>query len=390
MIANKLLRCWLACLLGLACYGPTSAGAEKPVGWPLWEAYLQHFVQQDGRVIDRGNNQVTTSEGQAYSLFFALVANDRARFDGLLNWTQNNLAGGDLRRQLPAWQWGAQASGQWGVLDPNPASDADMWLAYTLLQAGTLWQEPRYASLGLSLLARIKAEEVFLLPGLGAMLLPAPAGFAIGTDTWRINPSYLTPQLLRAFAQADPAGPWQGIAGILPEMLRAASPRGFVPDWVDYQAGKGWVAASAQGQSQAAIGSYDAIRVYLWVGMLDDADPLKPLLLNAVPGMRNYLRKNFLVPMEKIHTRNGLGNGIGPPGFSAALLPYLQAFQENNLLGRQKQRLQQDNAGALAGANAQYYDQILVLFGLGAIEKRFRFDVRGQLIPAWKNTVPAP
>jgi endoglucanase len=40
-------------------------------------------------------------------LFFALVANDRAQFERLLSWTQNNLANGDLRAQQPAWLWGS-------------------------------------------------------------------------------------------------------------------------------------------------------------------------------------------------------------------------------------------------------------------------------------------
>jgi hypothetical protein len=34
-------------------------------------------------------------------MFFALVANDRARFDGLLRWTELNLASDDLTAHLP-------------------------------------------------------------------------------------------------------------------------------------------------------------------------------------------------------------------------------------------------------------------------------------------------
>ena len=81
-------------------------------------------------------------------MFFALVANDRARFDKLLGWTQDNLAGGDLTQRLPAWSWGKSPDGSWKILDPNPASDADLWMAYALLEAGRLWHEPRYEKLG--------------------------------------------------------------------------------------------------------------------------------------------------------------------------------------------------------------------------------------------------
>jgi len=85
-----------------------SAGATaQAADWPLWENFRRHAIQSDGRVIERRADDRTTSEAQAYALFFALVANDRAQFERLLSWTQNNLANGDLRAQQPAWLWGS-------------------------------------------------------------------------------------------------------------------------------------------------------------------------------------------------------------------------------------------------------------------------------------------
>src|ERR1700722_12559807 len=63
----------------------TAALAQQP--WPLWESYTQHNLDQQGRVIDHSSQDRTTSEGQAYGMFFALVTNDRTRFDKILNWT---------------------------------------------------------------------------------------------------------------------------------------------------------------------------------------------------------------------------------------------------------------------------------------------------------------
>ncbi|MGH8412478.1 MAG: glycosyl hydrolase family 8, partial [Pseudomonas sp.] len=81
-------------------------GASQCV-WPAWENFKQHLISDDGRVIDASSpQQITTSEGQSYGLFFALVANDGKSFDRLLTWTRNNLADGDLGARLPAWQWG--------------------------------------------------------------------------------------------------------------------------------------------------------------------------------------------------------------------------------------------------------------------------------------------
>src|SRR5437870_8872331 len=73
---------------------------------PLWKSYAAAFMDNQVRVIDHDAGDRTTSEGQAYAMFFALVANDRSRFDGLLHWTEVNLASGDLATHLPSWLGG--------------------------------------------------------------------------------------------------------------------------------------------------------------------------------------------------------------------------------------------------------------------------------------------
>src|SRR5204863_241896 len=85
---------------------------------------------------------------------------ERALFQRVLRWTEQNLAQGDLRTTLPAWHWGKRRDGSWGVVDRNPASDADLWLAFDLLEAGRLWSEPRYTALGQRVLANVAAREV--------------------------------------------------------------------------------------------------------------------------------------------------------------------------------------------------------------------------------------
>ena len=140
----------------------------------------------DGRVIDRTAQDRTTSEGQAYAMFFAVVANDPALFDRLLRWTEDDLAKGDLGANLPAWHWERRRGGDWGVVDANSASDADLRMAYALLEAGRLWRAARYDALGRKLLAGVARREVASLPGLGPTLLPAPQGFAVeGGRAWR-------------------------------------------------------------------------------------------------------------------------------------------------------------------------------------------------------------
>ncbi|MBC7859222.1 MAG: cellulase, partial [Burkholderiaceae bacterium] len=161
---RRALMLWTAAWCAL---GAPAAGAACPP-WPAWESFRAHFVSEGGRVIDPAEAaQYTTSEGQSYGLFFALAGNDRASFERILRWTEDNLAGGDLTARLPAWQWGRRADASWGVTDANAASDADLWIAYALAEAGRLWQAPQYSALAQLLAERIVREETAQVAGLG-------------------------------------------------------------------------------------------------------------------------------------------------------------------------------------------------------------------------------
>jgi len=117
--------------------------AQTRSAWPFWSSYQQHFISPDGRVTDFSRGSMTTSEGQSYALFFSLVADDAKEFERIRQWTEDNLASGSLAENLPAWSWGKDARGGWGVLDRNSAADADLWIAYSLLEAGRRGPEGR-------------------------------------------------------------------------------------------------------------------------------------------------------------------------------------------------------------------------------------------------------
>ncbi len=370
--------------------------AAAPAGWPAWQSFRQHFIQQDGRVVEHDAQSRTTSEGQAYAMFFALVNDQRELFDRVLQWTENNLSQGDLRANLSGWWWG-HASGKppspaqdsasrspWRLLDDNSASDADLWMAYALLEAGRLWQVPRYSALGRSLLEQVRQKEVLHLPDGFFTLLPAARGFRLADRHWRVNPSYFMPQQLALFARVDPAGPWQALASQLPAMLSACCPSGYAPDWVSYHAGSGW----KPDRGGTLTGSYDAIRVYLWAGMLDRQHPGRERLLVALQGMRGLLKVRG-EPPERIDVLSGRATGRTPPGFFAAVLPYLQAHGERELASQALERLRVAESDGLYGSGRRYYDQVLALFGLGFVEGRFRFNHCGELVPAWRAELAA-
>lgn len=363
---------WRALLLCLCCLGLPLPGWAATCAWPAWESFRQHLVSDDGRVIDPSSPRlITTSEGQSYGLFFALVGNDRASFARLLRWTVDNLAGGDLERRLPAWLWGRHDDGRWAVLDANNASDSDLWIAYSLLEAGRLWQVPEYRRLGLALLWRSAAQTLRPMPQLGLMLLPGDIGFESEAG-WRLNPSYLPPQLLDRFALEAPV--WADLASASRRLLLASAPRGLAPDWLLWRRDGQPAADPEHGEE----GDYDAIRVYLWLGMLaPDAAERAALQQHFAPMARLTAERGR--PPERIDVASGSAEGGGPPGFSAALLPLLAAL-DPPALAAQRARLKAEPL-----ADDAYYNRVLALYGEGWDQGFYRFDKDGRLLPAWQT-----
>jgi endo-1,4-beta-D-glucanase Y len=361
----------------LALCGNASARGDE---WPFWDRYKARFLSSDGRIVDWSAEECTTSEGEAYALFFALVAHDRASFDLVLNWTTENLAHGSLQKNLPSWIWKRLPDGTWGISDVNSASDADLWMAYTLLQAGRIWHEPSYTRLSRSLADQIAKEEVASFHGDHFVLLPGSRGFRSGTQTFYANPSYEPIQVLTALATEFPNGPWRSIADGVLDQIAPGVGHGFAVDWVQYGSESGfsaWAGPASMGQPS---GGYEAIRVYLWAGMLDQQAPQRTAILNALSGMRSYILAHGSPP-ERIAADGSVLGTSAPIGFSAAVIPFLMATGETGAAQVQIDRLERERISAtgLYGWGQRYYDQNLTLFSQGWTDGLFRFNEFGQL-----------
>jgi endo-1,4-beta-D-glucanase Y len=353
--------------------------------WPLWTRYEEHFIQKDGRVVDYDRDNLTTSEGQSYAMFFALVADDPSGFDLLYRWTVSNLANGDLQNNLPAWSWGRRPDGTLGVKDPNSASDADLWIAYNLIQAGRLWKHHEYTVAGDAFLKQIASKEVSRNHAF-PILLPAHGGFE-HDDAVVTNASYMPLFLFEAAAKAQPQGPWRAMATSLPTLIQKATVQGFATDWVKVDS-DGTISptpALDSAESQAA-GSYDAIRVYLWAGLTPAAISGRDTILKSLYGMASYMNSHSLPP-EFANDGEPTVRGIGPVSFSAALIPFLEAVQEFDAARLQEKRLTSAWSArtGLYGNPPRYYDQNLAMFTLGYTEHRYHIQSNGDLEVSWRR-----
>jgi endo-1,4-beta-D-glucanase Y len=392
-LRSRAVRGWNALrgavVLGVMMAVCLEGGCRTEQSWPLWESYARSAFDDSGRIVDHSAGDRTTSEGQAYGMFFALVANDRARFTKLLSWTQDNLAGGDLAARLPAWSWGKAADGSWKILDQNPASDADLWMAYALLEAGRLWHESRYERLGTAMASHIAQQEVVMVPRLGTTLLPGPQGFHPDAGTWILNPSYLQPSVLSYLAATFPQGPWGAVLASLAPILTEGSGGGFAMNWVMAGGSLSPAVSPAKHETgdkpERAEGSYDAIRVYLWLGIADPQTQGVQESLAGLRGMAAYM-KHSAVPPRVVDEAGSVTKADGPVGFSAAVVPYLNAINMKAEEKTQADRVaaMKSPSSGLYGPDALYYDQNLVLFANGWMEERFRFERLGRLKVKWR------
>lgn len=369
-------------------HAPNVADATSPIDpaelsrrphcpWPLWETYKRHFLEPDGRVVDHFAKH-STSEGQAYALFHALVARDADAFARIHAWARDHLAGGDLGARLPAWKWVSDDGGK--VADPNAASDADLFIAYTLVHAAARFDTPDYASVGGRLLAQIERREVKDLPHLGPMMLPGPVGFTHRLGH-RLNPSYLPIPLLRWAARMTshrPDSPWPKMIETTLRMAEESTPHRLYPDWVIWDHQTQRFVADDQAPP---VSSYDAIRAYLWPALMPPDDPARGRLLARGTGLLTHTRRLGFTP-ERLPVWHELRDPLtpGPVGFDAVMATMARALGDlstaDSLMRRVAEKRRPDG---LYGEPAFYYDHNLLLFALGFLEGRYAFRADGGL-----------
>jgi endo-1,4-beta-D-glucanase Y len=343
--------------------------------WPAWQHFAEQYIE-NGRVVDGSDpRQITTSEGQSYAMFFALLANDQKRFADLHEWTEQHLAKGDLSANLPSWLWGRAQDNSWAVLDANSAADSDTWIAYSLAEAGRLWNNHHYRSQGYFLANHIARQETREVDPIGRVLMPAPEGF-VSADALRLNPSYWMPQIISRFAHLYPNSVWPELADALPALLRGSAAKGLSPDWVEWRQGD-WQTDPKSGPK----GSYDAIRVYLWVGMLHPDAAAVPLQ-HHFDTMLTLTESRGTVP-ERVNPVSATARGTGPWGFSAALLPMLSNNNRTALLEAQQQRVTHERKNSDGLGRRDYYNRVLDLFADAWLSGRLRFSANGAVEPAW-------
>jgi len=228
-----------------------------------WTAFKNTHVKPDGRVVDDANGGISHSESQGYGMLLAVKLGDRPVFDRIWDWTRANL--GVREDNLFAWQWTPGEAA--GVTDRNNATDGDILIAWALVEAARLWNEPAYLKA-----ARATARDIAALTlaetRYGPTLMPGVTGFSSidQADGPIVNLSYFVFPAEEALAAAAPEIDWAEVFSAGRAILddSRTRPIDLPPDWTSLAGAK---PAPAEGFD--AVFGYNAIRIPLYLAWAD-------------------------------------------------------------------------------------------------------------------------
>ncbi len=235
----------------------------------LWMRYKTAYLEQGTmRTVDRQGDNVTTSEGQSYTMLRAVWMGDKETFDGSWRWTRDNLqhTSGD---KLFAWLFGRRADGSWGILSEQggntTASDADQDIALALIFAHARWQDDEYLVAAKEIIRDLWDKEVVESSGEPFLAANNLEKFSEST-TALVNVSYLAPYAYRIFAQVDPAHPWgrlvdssyRMLGDSMAQPLDQSGSASLPPDWIRVNKTSGVI--SPPGGVLTTNFGYDALR----------------------------------------------------------------------------------------------------------------------------------
>jgi endo-1,4-beta-D-glucanase Y len=264
-----------------------------------WRMYLDNYVEQNGRVVDGANGNISHSEGQGYGMILAVLAEDRPSFERIWSFTDTELM---IRADgLAAWRWEPTADPH--VSDTNNATDGDILIAYGLLLAAQQWSDDALYQRALAILATI-GRTMIVETEAGPSILPGQYGFIPEDGSPPIvNPSYWVFEALDLFATLDSSADWQAISKAGQDILRraAVSKAGVPGDWIQLKNG-----GVVHAPDHPAEFGYNNIRI-----------PLYLIRANANPGFLGPIRRSATGDtLNKINVINGTRvEPIGEPGY---------------------------------------------------------------------------
>jgi endoglucanase len=158
-----------------------------------WVFYLDRFVSPDGLVSDFENN-ISTSEGQAYGMWRSVIMKDKQNFDNIWQFTKKNY---QVRTDDNLFAWKARSK-EFKIIDYTVASDADIDIAYSLINAYENWGDDSYLNEAKQIIDSIWKKLIFDVNG---RLILGFSDDPYEENGLIFNPSYFSPYAYKKFSK---------------------------------------------------------------------------------------------------------------------------------------------------------------------------------------------
>lgn len=296
----------------------------------LWKSYKQNYIEEGTwRTIDKGAGNITTSEGQSYTMLRAVWMSDKVTFDRSWKWTKDNLKFEDAF--IFSWLFGERPDGSYGILTDrggqNAASDSDTDIALALVFAYFRWNDDTYLNEARAVIHDIWEHEVMMIndrPYLAANNIEkysSDPGIVV-------NPSYFSPYAYKIFAKIDPDHDWLGVADTSYEVLAASTGSSLdtirtaylPPDWVRIDKRTGAISAHTASSLTTNYG-FDALRTP-WRIALDwewFEDPRARQALARFDFLRREWQSDQIIYATYAHDGSVVSNFESPAMYGASL-----------------------------------------------------------------------
>jgi endoglucanase len=352
--------------------------SQREVLENTWEAYKTNTLESgSGRTLDKSQNNLTTSEGQSYTMLRAVWMDDKETFDSTLHFTQTILKHND--NNLHAWKFGEVSKGKYAVLASsggnNSATDAETDTAMALVFAYQRWGDQAYLDQAKALINDIWKYEVVSVKG--RPILVANDVERLSSDKVIVNPSYFAPYEYRIFATLDTDHNWQSVIDssydILDKSMSMNLDKGSsvnIPsDWIQINRSTGAIEAVRTNPNLSTNYSYDALRVP-WRLALDwqwYADPRDQGLLDRMSFFGAQWDKEHEVSVTYGHDGALVGQQTEVPALYGGLIGYFMISDSANADNVYKEKLQvlYDTDTNAWRTPLGYYDDNWAWFGIG-------------------------
>lgn len=348
----------------------------------LWEGYKTEYLENGTwRTVDKQNKNITTSEGQSYTMMRAVWQGDRETFDRAFAWAQSSL--NRYTDKLFAWKFGQKQDGNFGILSDeggnNTASDADVDIAFALVLGYSRWQDDKYLSQARLIINDIWEKEVVIVNNQPILAANNLEKFSTIPNII-VNVSYFAPYAYKLFAKIDKKHDWNKLVdssySILEKSMTSHLDTGksanLFPDWIHIDRNTGEIKATNI-PGLTTNYSYDAFRTP-WRLALDwkwNKEPRAKQTLEKMTLLEEEWKSKSLIYPSYSHDGRALVDYEAPGAYGANIGYFIvtESPYAEEIYNKKLKSLYSPETQSLKDP-LSYYDDNWVWFGIALYQNR--------------------